>query len=190
MHQAALASSLFAVTLLAGCQTSTSGTAAAPAQAAAAKPVVEDTFEPATGVTCNRGSKVCEWRGGPSIGLTRVFFGDSAADAAAPSMRAAHYPNDPIFKPNPGASCDTLVTTCYDKDGASAALTSRYFGADAERRLGERRARVVRYGQHITCDETTQICYDRFGAGVGITQLYIGSAESEALLARLRARDA
>jgi hypothetical protein len=104
-------------------------------------------------------------------------------------MQSAHFPNDPIFKPNPYASCDTLVTTCYDSGGASDALTSRYFGDDAARRLGERRTQIVRYGQHVTCDQRTKICYDRFGAGVGITQLYIGDAESHALLARLRARN-
>ncbi|MBW2270569.1 MAG: hypothetical protein JRH16_18540 [Deltaproteobacteria bacterium] len=186
MHQATLVSSLLAALVLAGCQT---GTPTAPAQAAAPQPMADETFEPAKGVSCNRGSGRCEWRGGTSVGLTRLFFGDAAADAAEPTMRAAHFPHDPIFKPNPGASCDTLVTTCYDRGGASDALTSNYFGAEAARRLAERRAQVVRYGQHVTCDQTTQTCFDRFGAGVGITQLYIGAAESQSLLARLRAQD-
>jgi uncharacterized protein (DUF779 family) len=123
------------------------------------------------------------------VGLTRLFFGEAAAASLVPQVAEAHYPNDPIFKPNPGASCDTLVTTCYDRGGASSELTSKYFGSDAARMLSARSAKVVRYGAHVTCDQSTNVCYDRFGAGVGITQLYIGRAESNALLARLRARD-
>ena len=189
MRQAQLVSSFLAAIVLAGCQTSAFQTPAAPAQAAVPEPLVKETFEPAKGVTCYHSSSACEWRGGTSVGLTRLFFGDAAADAAARVMHPTHYPHDPIFNPNPGASCDTLVTTCYDGSGASDALTSRYFGGEATRRLTERRPQIVRYGQHVTCDQATQICYDRFGAGVGITQLYIGDAESHALLARLRTRE-
>ena len=189
MRQATLFSSILAAIVLVGCQTSAPPTTAEPARAAASKPVIEETFEPAKGVSCNRSSKVCQWRGGTTVGLTRLFFGDAAADSATPAMQSAHFPNDPIFKPNPHASCDTLVTTCYDAGGVSDALTSRYFGDEAARRLVERRTQIVRYGQHVTCDQRTKICYDRFGAGVGITQLYIGDAESHALLARLRARN-
>ncbi len=152
-------------------------------------PQVSDTFEPAKDVTCRRSTQVCQWRGGPTVGLTRLFFGDAAADATAARVASAHYPNDPIFKPTPDASCDTLVTTCYDGAGASDELTSRYFGADALTRLTERRAEVVRYGAHVTCDKGTNICFDRFGAGVGITQLYIDRPAGDALLGRLRARD-
>jgi hypothetical protein len=151
--------------------------------------VIEETFEPANGVSCHRPTSTCQWRGGVSVGLTRIFFGDAAAEAVDPAARAKNFPHDPIFNPSFGASCDTLVTTCYDSSGASDALTSRYFGAEASRRLSARLPQVVRYGKHVTCDQATKICYDRFGAGVGVTHLYIGDAESTALLARLRARD-
>lgn len=181
---------LIASASLLACQSSGPAPAAdAIAVEPAAQASAGDTFEPANGVVCERGSRVCEWRGGPTVGLTRLFFGDDAAEAAATRVASASYPNDPIFKPNPDASCDTLVTTCYDRGGASEELTSRFFGADAARRLAERRAEVVRYGAHVTCDKGSQICFDRFGAGVGITQLYIGQTQADALLARLRARD-
>ena len=191
MRPLALVTSLCAAALLlGGCQTSR---APEPADAitvtAPEVPTVAPTFEPAKGVTCNRTTSLCVWRGGPSVGLTRLFFGEAAADAAASRVAKAHYPHDPIFKPTPESSCDTLVTTCYDQQGASPDITSRYFGSDAARLLEERRAQVVRYGAFVTCDQGTNICYDRFGAGVGITQLYIGEPESQALLARLRARD-
>ena len=174
-------------------KTSTAPKSAASAPVAKVAPVLDETFEPAKGVTCRRSASTCEWRGGVSVGLTRIFFGDAAANAATPRARAKHYPHDPIFKSNPTASftasCDTLVTTCYDSGGASQALTSRYFGNEASKLLTQRQAKVVRYGKHVTCDQTTKICYDRFGPGVGITQLYIGDAESQALLKRLRSRD-
>lgn len=156
-------------------------------KAAAAGATQTDRFEPAKGVSCSRSAQVCKWRGGPTLGLTRLFFGNAAAEALVPSLAPAHYPNDPIFKPNPDASCDTLVTTCYDRGGASDALTDKYFGSEAARLLKERRRQIERYGEHVTCDQASKICYDRFGAGVGITQLYLGDPESKALLARLRA---
>jgi len=164
--------------------------ARAPAAAPAAAPAPEtgDRFEPARGVVCRRSARVCDWRGGPSVGLTRLFFGDPAADSLAPKL-APSFRYDPIFKPSPDQSCDTLVTTCYDRGGASAELTKRYFGAEAARRLEARSASVVRYGQWVTCDKTSSVCYDRLGAAVGVTRLYLGEPESEQLLGRLRARE-
>lgn len=177
---------LFAAALCAaGCQSGGSTTAATTA----AKPAPKETqrFEPAKGVKCDRSSKVCEWKGGPSVGLTRLFFGDGPGDALAPQMASAGYKYDPIFKPSARVSCDTLVTTCYDEGGASDELTRSYFGSNAASKLGSRRrGSVQRYGQFITCDRVSNVCYDRLGAGVGITRLYIGETESDALLERLR----
>ncbi len=169
---------------LAGCKS-----AGTPAKSAAA-PAAEksDVFEPARGVTCDRGTKICDWRGGPSVGLTRLFFGNGAADAIEPRMAAQNYPYDPIFKPNPSVSCDTLVTTCYDGSGASDDLTDKYFSPKAEKLLKARRAQIIRYGLHITCDNTTKVCFDRFGAGVSITRFYIDKRASDVLLARLRGK--
>lgn len=174
---------VLAALFLAGCQST--GTPVEPAAAQA--PEKREIFEPARGVTCDRGTEVCDWRGGPSVGLTRLFFGNDAAAALDTRMAPQNYPHDPIFKPNPSSSCDTLVTTCYDAGGASADLTDRYFGPNAAKLLAERRAQILRYGLHVTCDTTSNVCFDRFGAGVGITRLYIDEAASDVLLARLRA---
>ena len=152
-------------------------------------------FEPAKGVRCDRSTKICEYKGGGSVGLTRLFFGDAAADGLAPRMSEAGYPFDPIFKPTSRASCDTLVTTCYDEGGASVPLTESYFGSDARTRL-EKRLRqpgassraIVRYGETITCDQMSGVCYDRLGAGVVVTQMYLGQEKADRLLARLRPR--
>ena len=169
---------------LGGCQS----TSAPSKPAAEPAPTKSDVFEPASGVTCNHGTKVCEYKGGPSVGLTRLFFGDKAADAIQPRMAAENYPYDPIFKPNPSVSCDTLVTTCYDASGASYALTDQYFGPKAKKLLEKRHSQIVRFGLHVTCDNTTKVCFDRFGAGVGITRMYIDEAASNVLLARLRGK--
>ena len=152
-----------------------------------AKPQQSSTFEPAQGVTCDRTTQACEWRGGTSVGLTRLFFGDGAADTLAPGMAAAGYEFDPIFKPDTRVSCDTLVTTCYDEGGASADHTRSYFGGTAAQHLEKRsRTTVQRYGQFITCDKLSNICYDRLGAGIGVTRLYLGETEADQLLKRLR----
>jgi hypothetical protein len=170
---------------LGACQTPS---ATAPSEPAEPKAAQSSVFEPASGVRCDRSTRVCEYRGGPTVGLTRLFFGDAAADGLAPQMASSSYAYDPIFKPNPRASCDTLVTTCYEAGGASLELTRNYFGADAATRLEKRKAsEIVRYGDYITCDRLSQVCYDRMGAGVGVTRLYLGETESEKLLERLRA---
>jgi hypothetical protein len=203
MHRTPCTTARLAAVLIAaaGCQSpapapeappapaATTASARTDAAAAAPAPAAEgDRFEPARGVVCQKSARVCEWRGGPSVGLTRIFFGDSAADALAPKM-APTFRYDPIFKPNPNQSCDTLVTTCYDRGGASAALTKQYFGAEAAKRLEARTSAVVRYGEWVTCDKTSNVCYDRLGAAVGVTRLYLGDAPSDALLGRLRARE-
>ena len=164
------------------------GESASAAAPAAPAPTEGDRFEPARGVVCTKSTRVCEWRGGPSVGLTRIFFGDPAADALAPKMAPA-FRYDPIFKPSPNQSCDTLVTTCYDRSGASVELTKQFFGAEAAKRLEARKSTVMRYGEWVTCDKTSNVCYDRLGAAVGVTRLYLGDAPSDALLGRLRARE-
>ena len=194
MRGLALASFVAGASLLfVGCQTQTPAPAEPkPAQAAEA---TGSAFEPAKGVRCDRPTKICEYKGGPTVGLTRLFFGDAAADGLAPRMSATGYPFDPIFKPSPRASCDTLVTACYDEGGASVALTESYFGGEARTRL-EKRMRagsdnaVVRYGDYITCDQMSGVCYDRLGAGVVLTQIYLSEEQAERLLARLRPRKA
>jgi len=177
--------------LLSGCQTPAPGRPE-PSQAAESP---SSAFEPAKGVRCDRSTKICEYKGGPTVGLTRLFFGDGAADALTPQMREAGYPFDPIFKPTSRASCDTLVTTCYDEGGASLVLTQSYFGDEARTRL-EKRLRqpggsssaIVRYGEVVTCDEMSGVCYDRLGAGVFLTREYLSQEHAERLLARLRPR--
>jgi len=190
MRRSLMAPLLMATTLLAaGCQSggAPATTATAPKEQPAS-PTQTAVFEPASGVRCDRGAKTCEWKGGASVGLTRLFFGDGAADGLMPTMAPDGYRYDPIFKPGTRSSCDTLVTTCYDESGASADLTTRYFGGKAADRLAKRPRTIQRYGEFITCDRVSDVCYDRLGAGVGITRLYIGEPQSEALLKRLRAK--
>jgi hypothetical protein len=179
-----------ASSLLAACQGPAPGE---PAEAAAVKKPPSAIFEPARGVRCNRDTKVCEYRGGPTVGLTRLFFGDSEADALAETWGASGYPYDPIFKPTPWVSCDTLVTSCYEDGRASADLTRRYFGGKAASRLEKRQRQprgsgtaVVQRGKHVACDEMSQACFDRLGAGYGATRMYLGEAEAERLLVRLQ----
>jgi hypothetical protein len=182
-----------AVLLAAGCASAPSPAPSPEAQAEAAAAAPSTRFEPAKGVVCDRRSRVCENRGGPSVGLTRLFFGEDPAAAVGPRQRAAAYPHDPLFKPNPWATCDTLVTTCYEAGAPSAELTKRYFGSNAANMLEERLRQgsasptgLMRRGSSITCDRLSGVCYDRLGAGYGVTRTYLGEPEAELLLARLQ----
>jgi hypothetical protein len=166
------------------------GTPGASRPEAADAAAARQSFEPGKGITCHRDTKVCERKGQPSVGLTRLIFGDGPADAVSEGMAASHYPGDPIFKPTPWESCDTLVTTCYGADGASAELTARYFSSEAARRLQRRQSEpahgITRRGATITCDHAAGVCYDRLGADVGATRMYLGEDKSAALIPRLR----
>lgn len=155
-------------------------------RAEAQKPAASPIFEPARGVRCNRNTSICDYRGGPSVGLTRLFFGDAAASAIDVGMREKAYPHDPIFQPSRTVSCDTLVTTCYDESGASGDLTGRYFGSGAVKLLEARRRSIERRGPYVTCDRSAGVCYDPLGAGYGATRMYIGETEADLLVRRLR----
>jgi len=184
---------LAAAALVSGCET----TPPAP-QKTAAKPVPQKSpiIRLGPSARCNRATRICRYDGVASVGLTRLYFGDSAAArlTAPPATTATGEPAppatpvaDPIFKPTPTQSCDTLVAACYDEAGASSTLTAQQFGAPAAKRLdARRRESIVRYGTYITCDKLSQVCYDRLGAGVGVTRLYLGEPESERLMKRLQ----
>jgi hypothetical protein len=176
--------------LVLGCQTAPS--APAPEPAKGVEPA-SSVFEPARGVRCDRATKVCQYRGGPTVGLTRLFFGDESGDRLAQQMSAASYPYDRIFTPAPRSSCDTLVTTCYEEGGASVELTRKYFGSEAAARLEQRLRQptgsptaIDRRGTTITCDHMSGVCYDRMGAGYGLTRMYLSEAEADRLLKRLQ----
>jgi len=192
-----------AAALLAGCASdpaSTSSTPSSSKAAAAPTPPPSPVFEPGPSVRCDRNSKVCSYAGTASPGLTRLYFGDGAANAllrppvdpttglAGPAPKVA----DPIFKPSAGSSCDTLVASCYDIDGANLDLTKQQFGSKAAQALGGRTqsnapTRVARYGDTITCDYLSKVCYDRLGAGYGVTLLYLDDhpGAADRLLQRL-----
>ena len=188
--------------LLVGCQSSSAPSSTASQTAKTPAPPPSPTFQPGPDIHCDRPAKVCSYAGTPSPGLTRLYLGEGAANSlsappavdpvsgVAPPARTLA---DPIFKPSPKASCDTLVATCYDMNGANAQLTQQRFGADAAKALAARESkpvegrRVVRFGETITCDQLSQVCYDRLGAGYGITMLYLGEPQAESLLKRLQA---
>ncbi|MDJ0850468.1 MAG: hypothetical protein QNK04_19015 [Myxococcota bacterium] len=193
---------LLALALLPGCQTESGPSTQPEKTARPAPPPPSRTFQPGPGITCDRQAKVCRFGETPSPGLTRLHFGDGAAAAlttppapdpatgiAPPAQEVA----DPIFKPSRKQSCDTMVASCYDWDGASVSLTQEHFGAEAAKKLQARlntrdeAQRIVRYGETITCDNLAQVCYDRMGAGYGLTRLYLGEPQAAALLKRLQA---
>lgn len=198
-------SHLVSILAIAGLAVAGCSSSSGPSETAAA-PALSRSFQPAAAVRCDRERKICEYDGVASVGLTLVYFGDKAAqklidppaapEPAEPGQPAAPAPPaietaDPIFKPEPTQSCDTLVATCYDGDGANVGLTREQFGGPAAKRLETRmasreaRTRILKQGPYITCDNLSGVCYDRLGAGVGLTQLYLGDEQSQRLLQRL-----
>jgi hypothetical protein len=193
--------------LAAACQTAPAPAPPPPPAQPAAAPAPpprppSPTFEPGPSIVCDRRTQVCRYGETASPALTRLYFGEGAAqrltappavDPATGVAPPAPELLDPIFKPSPWQSCDTLVATCYDANGANVELTRLRFGQKAASELKARQdrpvegRRVVRFGETVTCDQLSQVCYDRLGAGYGATRLYLGEAPADTLLPRLQA---
>jgi hypothetical protein len=187
---------LAALALLAlatGCASTPEG-APSPSKTAAAKPApaASAVVRINDDVSCDKAAKRCDFRGNPSVGLTRTIFGDRMAGELQATSGVPVWKSDPIVTPGTGQSCDTLSAACFDKDGPNVELTRSVFGGNAATNLDKRMRKpakgreIVRYGTSVTCDRQAGICYDRLGASVGYTRLYLGKTQSEELLDRMR----
>lgn len=182
----ALACVLFAFGCASTPSSTTTGAAPAP------KPKASSVVRINDDVSCNKSTKRCEFRGLPSVGVTRAIFGDRVANELQSTSGLPIWKSDPIFNPATGQSCDTLSAACYDREGPNVALTRATFGGNAATRLDQRMKRpakgreIVKYGSSVTCDRDASVCYDRLGASVGYTRLYLGEAQSDQLLTRMR----
>jgi hypothetical protein len=171
-----------------GCASTPSATTKGDAPAPKASSVVRINDD----VSCDKSAKRCDFRGQPSVGVTRAIFGDSVASTLQSTSGLPIWKSDPIFEPAIGQSCDTLSAACYDREGPNVALTRATFGGNAATRLNQRMTRpakgreIVKYGSSVTCDRGAGICYDGLGASVGYTRLYLGETQSDQLLTRMR----
>ena len=175
-----------------GCASTPSATKTGVSPEAASAPKASSVVRINDDVSCDKSAKRCNFRGLPSVGITRVIFGDSVANALQSTSGLPIWQSDPIFNPAIGQSCDTLSAACFDSEGPNVALTRAIFGGNAATRLDKRMQRpakgreIVKYGSSVTCDRDAGICYDRLGASVGYTRLYLSEAQSNDLLTRMR----
>ena len=195
----ALAPSALALSALAACAVACvlfalgcASTPSTPTTGIAPAPKASSVVRINDDVSCDKSTKRCLFRGLPSVGVTRVIFGDSVANELQSTSGLPIWKSDPIFKPATDQSCDTLSAACYDREGPNVALTRATFGGNAATRLDKRMKRpakgreIVKYGSSVTCDRDAGVCYDRLGASVGYTRLYLSEAQSNQLLTRMR----
>lgn len=76
------------------------------------------------GVVCNRTREVCYDHAGPSIGLTRLFHGEAAADALTADLRSLDPARDGRFAPAEGVMCRMEERRCL-VEGVPDPLLSR-----------------------------------------------------------------
>ena len=107
--------------------------AAAFAQPEATLPAGLDS--PDHGVVCNRERAVCYDRYGPSIGLTEVFLGGSAAKRLTASLREPREEHRPgtAFSPAEGVECVRETGPCRVEGKPHAGLIAVLYGPPARR---------------------------------------------------------
>ena len=90
----------------------------------------EALTSPDHGVVCNRERGVCFDRFGPSIGLTEVFLGKSAAERLLASLRARPADHRPgaVFSPKQGVECVRETGPCAVDGQPNEPLTAVLFG--------------------------------------------------------------
>jgi hypothetical protein len=140
---------------------------------------------PEPGVRCDSVDRVCYDRSGPSVALTRSYFGDAAAErlgygsggsGTSGSQARMVYPESDVV-------CDRSTQICYDDGKASVSKTQSYFGDSAAKKLKQHSndARpepkwVFEPDADTSCDMRTQVCYGPKGPNVNKTRKYFGEA--------------
>jgi hypothetical protein len=90
-------------------------------------------LRPRSEVVCDRATRICYKRGRVDQSDTDNVFGESAGDRVD-ALRDRHG-TARVFVPERGASCDRGRRVCFEKGDPDRALTRRYFGKRAARKL-------------------------------------------------------
>jgi hypothetical protein len=84
---------------------------------------------PKAGVVCDQVGQVCYDSYGPSIGITKIYFGQFAADRLTANLRGASSNN---FRLSSGQACSIQKRTCWDdgwsEKNVARGLTKQLFG--------------------------------------------------------------
>jgi len=84
---------------------------------------------PKAGVVCDQVGQTCYDSYGPSIGITKIYFGQYAADRLTANLRGASN-ND--FRLSSGQACSIQKRTCWDdgwsENNVARGLTKQLFG--------------------------------------------------------------
>lgn len=159
-----------------------------------------EKFSMIPGVECDRDAQLCTDERGPSVGLTRLYLGDEAADRLLATLEALDdarppAPTEPaeptIHYPKRGVACDDLVETCYTAKGHHNGMTKATYGSDAVKSLARRAAlppgdldAIVRPGRGEVCDRSSQTCYSDGRADASLTRLQFGADAAAGVEAR------
>lgn len=86
---------------------------------------------PKAGVVCDQVGQTCYDSYGPSIGITKIYFGQFAADRLTANLRGASS-ND--FRLSSGQACSIKKRTCWDdgwsENNVARGLTKQLFGSN------------------------------------------------------------
>lgn len=139
--------------------------------------------ELAPGVSCSLTEQVCLDDNGVSIGLTAIYFGQSAADSLTDQVTRR------IYKPLSNVACDMDQSICFDGFGYSLGYTEFYLGrapvsAWLEKiRQGEEPVTEFSPAPDVVCDLVFQTCVTNDGVSMELTEEWFGE-DAAAMLAR------
>ena len=121
---------------------------------------------PKAGVVCDQNGQVCCDRYGPSIGITKIYFGEFAADRLSQNRRGSTS-ND--FRLSSGQACSIQKRTCWDdgwgQSNVAKGLTRQLFGSNnhnASSGSSNNDRQVVRDSGYCSLSKSGQAIYDGF----------------------------
>ena len=144
---------------------------------------------PAPGVLCDQAGPVCYDRQGPSIALTKTYFGKPAAQQLSDTLRSRPPVLD--FRLSNGAVCDIRASSCWSdgwsKRQIAPRLTQQLFGTQPSNGStnGNGLQGLVSPQSGVVCDPAGQICYDQAGLSLGLTRTYYGALAEQTVLRNL-----
>lgn len=134
---------------------------------------------PASGVICDQQGSICYDRQGPSVSLTRFYFGEIYGKRLENMMRGK--PSSNYILLSSGTLCDLRARSCWSdgwrKTRLDNALSQRLFAPTAAPSttsvMGFKGLQTPRLG--VVCDPVTRTCYDQNGISLGGTRDYFGA---------------
>lgn len=141
-------------------------------------------YSPDKGVICDKKAGFCSDSYGISLGMTKEYLGESAANKTSKMLNSPDF-DASAFTLSNGLSCDTKRKECKKSkwdDNADAHWTKVLFGRTVHPSAPAKHTGIYSPEQGIVCDTKAGFCSDSQGIGMTLTKEYLGQAAQDKLI--------